>query len=321
MASSKVFLDTSLLPVNLMMLQDDDFYDFIKQIVGSIEAELLQVQLINNVNALLMTKDVFEIMHIQSKELDDIKNKVGFKNEEGLFIIKAGVKGNIEYLVELLRAKTYEDKRNKNSKIIPALPPTPAPNVSQSSIILCSTATPINVTTSVAQWTIADHEKHIVDSIQRWCNDNKENLHLKDFTLTDGKEYRLTVKNDLNGTSKARINCDCGKLFPLTNNRGKFQMSNYYRHLKAVNPCKVVKEIKNNEKLLTLSTNTQSSSIDRSSTAPIASQSLTFSSDDTNRQQNASTSSITLGNARAKRSVNSAQSDSASSSTKKRRTH
>jgi hypothetical protein len=144
---------------------------------------------------------------------------------------------------------------------------------------------------------------------------------LNDFTLRDGEEYRLTVKNDLNGTSKVRINCDCDKLFPSTNNRGKFQMSNYYRNLKDVNPCKVVKEIKNNEKLLTLSTNTQSSSIDRSPTAPIASQLLTFSSDDTNRQQNASTSPITLGNARANRSVNSAQSDSACSSTKKRRTH
>lgn len=63
---------------------------------------------------------------------------------------------------------------------------------------------------------------------------------MNDFTLTDDKEYRLTVINDLNGTSKARINCDCGKLFPLTNNRGKFQMSNYDRHFKAVNPCKVV---------------------------------------------------------------------------------
>lgn len=165
MASSKVFIDTSLLPVNLTMLQDDDFYDFIKQIVESIEAELLQIQLINNVNALLMTQDVSEIMHIQSKELDYIKNKVGFKNEDGSFIIKAGVKGNIEYLVELLKAKTYADKRKKNSKIIPAFPPTPALNVSQPSSILCSTATSINLTTSVAQWTIADHEKHIADSI------------------------------------------------------------------------------------------------------------------------------------------------------------
>lgn len=109
MASSKVFLDPSLLPANLITLQGDTFYDFVKQIVGSIEPELLQVQQISTVNSLLMTNDVFEIMLIPSKELDDIKNKVGFKKEDGSFIIKAGVKGNIDYLVELLRVKNNAD--------------------------------------------------------------------------------------------------------------------------------------------------------------------------------------------------------------------
>jgi hypothetical protein len=43
-----------------------------------------------------MTNDVFEIMHIPSKELDDIKNKVGFNKEDGSFVIKADFKGNID---------------------------------------------------------------------------------------------------------------------------------------------------------------------------------------------------------------------------------
>jgi hypothetical protein len=197
---------------------------------------------------------------------------------------------------------------------------------------LCSNATPINVKTSLAQWTVADHEEYIVYSIQRCRYDNKENLNLKNFTLTDGQQHRLTVKNYLNATLNASLICDCGKLFISTKSRGKFQISNYYRHLKAVNLCKVIKEIKNNGKLSTLSTsmNTQSSPIELSSIPLILSESLSSyltssssssSGNHTNNQQNASISSISLGSSRAKRNVNVTQSDSASSLMKKSRTH
>ncbi|CAF1223403.1 unnamed protein product [Didymodactylos carnosus] len=228
--------------------------------------------------------------------------------------------------IELLRTRNNADRRKKFKKS-PSLPPTTTSNVSQSSITFCSNTTPKNVTASVAQWTLAHHERYIVDSIQRWCNDNKENLNLNDFTLIDGQQYRLAVKNYLNGTLTADINCDCGNLFILTKSRGKFQLSNYYRHLKAVKSYKVMKEIKNNDKSLTLSINTQSPSIDLSPTPPILSASisslLTSSSvDHTNSQHNVSTSSITYsGSARAKRRINSTESGSASSLTKKRRTH
>ena len=105
MAGSTVFLDTSLLPANLTSLQDAEFYHFVKRIVGPVEAELLQVQQINNVNSLLMTADVFETIQIPSQDLDDIKRKLGFEKDDGSFVFKAGVKGNIDYLIELLKAK------------------------------------------------------------------------------------------------------------------------------------------------------------------------------------------------------------------------
>ena len=263
MAGSTVFLDTSLLPANLTSLQDAEFYHFVKRIVGPVEAELLQVQQINNVNSLLMTADVFEIIQIPSHDLDDIKRKICFEKDDESFVIKAGVKGNIDYLIELLRAKNNADKRSKILRATLALPSTGLPNAGNTSIPVCSNATATNAIPSLTlAWTLTDHEKFITDSIQRWCDDNKENFKSNDFSLSDGKQYRLVVKSDSNGTFNADIRCDCGKLFVLTKLRGKFQISNYYRHLKAVRPCKVIKHVKDSDQLPVPSNNTQSTSID-----------------------------------------------------------
>ena len=96
MAGSTVSLDTSLLPANLTSLQDAEFYHFVKRIFGPVEAELLQVQQINNVNSLLMSAGVFEIIQIPSQDLDDIKRKICFEKDDGSFVIETGVKGNID---------------------------------------------------------------------------------------------------------------------------------------------------------------------------------------------------------------------------------
>jgi hypothetical protein len=137
------------------------------------------------------------------------------------------------------------------------------PNAGNTSIPVSSNATATNAVPSLTlSWTLTDHEKFITDSIQRWCDDNKENFKLNDFSLSDGKQYRLVVKNDPNSTFNANIRCDCGKLFVLTKLRGKFQISNYYRHLKAVRPCKVIKQVKGSDQLPVPSNNTQSTSID-----------------------------------------------------------
>ena len=237
MADSKVFPDTTLLPPNLTSLHDAEFYHFVKRIVGPVQAELLQVQQIDNVNSLLMTTDVFEIIQIPSQDLDDIQRKICFEKGDGSFVIKAGVKGNIDYLIELLKAKNNTDKRSKNLRATLASPSTGFPNAGNTSIPVCSNATAMNAVLSLTpSWTLADHEKFITDSMQRWCDDNRENFKLNDFSLSDGKQYRLVVKNDPNGTFNADIRCDCGKLFVLTKLRGKFQISDSYGHLKAIRP-------------------------------------------------------------------------------------
>ncbi|CAF4165894.1 unnamed protein product [Rotaria magnacalcarata] len=56
-------------------------------------------------------------MDVKSKSLDGLKNKYGYIQDDGTFFIQPGVKGNIEYLVDLLKKKCIEDvKLAKSSK-------------------------------------------------------------------------------------------------------------------------------------------------------------------------------------------------------------
>ena len=88
-------------------------------------------------------------------------------------------------------------------------------------------------------------------SVERWSNDSKENLHPHDFTLTGPKEYRLTTKKDFDVTSKARINCDCGKLFTIDGQSWKVSDFALLETFKSCQFMKIGKEIKKNHNLLT----------------------------------------------------------------------
>ncbi|CAF2031767.1 unnamed protein product [Rotaria magnacalcarata] len=112
-----VLIDTSILPTNIMALRDDDFIDFVKEEAGHAASALLEIQGINCVKSLLMTDNVYAIMDVKSKSLDDLKNKYGYIQDDGTFVIQPGVKGNIEYLIDLLKKKFIEDvKLAKSSK-------------------------------------------------------------------------------------------------------------------------------------------------------------------------------------------------------------
>ncbi|CAF5061503.1 unnamed protein product, partial [Rotaria magnacalcarata] len=104
-----VLIDISILPSNIMALRDDDFIDFVKEEARHAASALLEIQGINCVKSLLMTDNVYAIMDVKSKSLDDLKNKYGYIQDDGTFVIQLGVKGNIEYLIDLLKNKSIGD--------------------------------------------------------------------------------------------------------------------------------------------------------------------------------------------------------------------
>ncbi|CAF3240635.1 unnamed protein product [Rotaria sp. Silwood2] len=211
-----VLIDTSVLPPNVMSLRDDKFIDFVKEEAGhAAAAAQLEVQGINCVKSLLMTDNVFSIMDLKSKSLNDIKNKYGYMQDDGTFVIQPGIKGNVQYLIDLLKKKCIDDaKLSKRNQLLSSLDKT----TDTSSTIAKST----------------------------WCEKNKTKFNLSQLSLIEDQHYFIQIFDDLSDALKGNIKCGCKKSLSLTIFRGKFQLSNFYRHLQDFrngNTCNTIKEI------------------------------------------------------------------------------
>ncbi|CAF1453090.1 unnamed protein product [Rotaria magnacalcarata] len=253
MFQTDILIDTSVLPSNIMSLRDDNFIDFVKEEAGHAVAALLELQGINSVKSLLMTDDVCSIMNVKSKSLDAFKNKYGYMQDDGICIIQPGVKGNIEYLISLLKKKCVDDaklvkssKRNKLSSSLTTTTDTSSTIRKPTSSVL-SDSSPETVSSKSSNLSVAEHKSYIIDTLNNWCKNNKSKDNNERFSLVEGKDYFISLQNDSTGTLKCNIKCSCEKWTALVFRRGKFQLSNFYRHLQGLtNQCPAFKKNFNN---------------------------------------------------------------------------
>ncbi|CAM4788583.1 unnamed protein product [Rotaria magnacalcarata] len=103
------------LPDDLWSYSDDVFYDFVKEYVGEIEAEILKIQRIKNVQTLLQVPDVFSFFQINCKETYDLKKKVCFIADDMTFMVRAGVRFNIQQFINLLKLQFESRLINVNA--------------------------------------------------------------------------------------------------------------------------------------------------------------------------------------------------------------
>ena len=279
-----VLIDTSVLPPNVMALRDDKFIDFVKSEAGDGAAALLDIQGINCVKSLLMTSDVCALMNVKSKSLDGFKSNYGYMQDDGTFIIQPGIKGNMEYLIDLLKKKCIEDakaakslKYNESSLSTTAKPTTSVPSNRSPEKVLTSKSSNLSIDA---------HKTYIIDTLNSWCENNKSKFNLSKLSLIEGQHYFISLFNDPSGALKCDVKCSCEKWSSLTLRRGKFQLSNFYRHFQGLRSvCPVLEKMVNNPQLpLSSSTNTQQSPSSSTNTqqSPLSSstntqQSLTIS--------------------------------------------
>ena len=252
-----ILIDTSLLPSNVMSLRDDAFIDFVKAEAGDGAAALLEIQGINSVKSLLMTSNVYSIMDLNSKSLDGFKNKYGYIQDNGTFIIQPGIKGNMEYLIDLLKKKCIEDaKLAKSSKYNQS-----SSSIAKSISFVPSNNSPKKIPSKSSNLSVAEHKTYIIDTLNSWCQNNKSKFSLSQLYLIEGQHYSISIFNDPGGTLKCDIKCCCGKWSALTLRRGKIQLSNFYRHLYSLsNVCpELKKRINNPQQQLPSSTNAEQS--------------------------------------------------------------
>jgi hypothetical protein len=76
-----LFVDTSVLPTDVLSLYDNNFYQMVETIAGPAEAQLLEVQGIRGVYSFLNTEDVFDILSIKCSALNNIKKLICLEGE------------------------------------------------------------------------------------------------------------------------------------------------------------------------------------------------------------------------------------------------
>ncbi|CAF3545015.1 unnamed protein product [Rotaria socialis] len=182
-----------------------------------------------NVSSILLKvffgKDEADLLSIQAirEDVIEIQARCAFKNRNGTFTVKPGIKSSLNYISSLLtEMKTKTTKKKKT-----ALVSTPSILSIQSTVSIPSTVSTASsysinsspgdtaITPVVSTKTVTEHHEFITTSIEQWYNQNKNDLNL--FAVI----------------------CSCGLKSSLVRaDSGNFKVSNYFRHLKTT--CSVV---------------------------------------------------------------------------------
>ncbi|CAF2994095.1 unnamed protein product [Rotaria sp. Silwood2] len=240
-------LDTSILPPGALSFYDDNFYNLVKNIAGTTEAKLLEIQGIRSVYSFLHTDDIFEILTIQCSALNDIKAIVCLEADDKTFIIKPGYRGNIRYLYQLLHQKHEEylkeisskPKRNK-----PSMSQQNANNFvdnSQHSIQSSSTSSRQNHATPSNNSSTTNRHDFVIHTLNEWINKQGIKYGIQKVKLIENEDFRLFINDDETDTLPS-ISCSCGIKVQLGIIRGSISLSNYYKHLKSKS-CIIKKKI------------------------------------------------------------------------------
>lgn len=108
MSGPIVSTDTTILPTDVLSFYDDSFYELVAKIAGSGAAQLFEVQGIRGVYSFLNTTDVFDVLSIPCGALKDVRPLVCLEGDDHTFIVKAGCRGGVRHLYQLLQQKHEE---------------------------------------------------------------------------------------------------------------------------------------------------------------------------------------------------------------------
>ncbi|CAF3971032.1 unnamed protein product [Rotaria magnacalcarata] len=87
--------DASILPNDVFILKDNEFFECIKHVAGDIVCEILKIQMIDSAQVLINSDDLLSFLQHNSPEINFFRDKVCFKTENGSFLIKSGITTNM----------------------------------------------------------------------------------------------------------------------------------------------------------------------------------------------------------------------------------
>ena len=113
----KITVNTSILPANIFLRNDQDFYDIILHIIGhQVIVDLLKAQGINNTSSFLLTPTVFEVLTWKADKFIDLQKRCSIKLQNNTFIVRPDIKASVEFLRELFAKKNKEYAKELKEK-------------------------------------------------------------------------------------------------------------------------------------------------------------------------------------------------------------
>lgn len=91
------------LPHDVFSYHDQDFYDLVRDKCGGVVEQIFRFQEIRSAQTLLRITDVFDFMNYDSNDLNELKQKVRFRLNNGQYQIKSGILTDINSFLEALR--------------------------------------------------------------------------------------------------------------------------------------------------------------------------------------------------------------------------
>ena len=242
-----MIIDLNNLPDEVLFYSNDQFYKFIEDCLSADEMKLLKLQRIKNTRTLLNVPVVFAIFSFNCKELGDLKNNIGFIDDDNdkNIVVKSGIKAGIDYLITTLKEKNNKYiKRKKHSKSSPSLlssttshsnSNTPLLNISiLDSIDSSLTSTPIATPNLMP---INDYIDLISNSIENFSSNTFKNI------ILNNKDDYVICLTLLHTNINGYIKCGCKTTIKLCfrPNRNSFQLSSYFKRLKGSH-CSMIKK-------------------------------------------------------------------------------
>jgi hypothetical protein len=113
-------IDTKPLSSDIIDLDYEVFYDFVRLVSEKRVAELLAFQECNGVNSLLRRKDVTAVFHLQSDQLNDIKKIRVLHQVMELLLFFQGLNHQLVILINSLK-RNEKKSTNKLNEFNPSL--------------------------------------------------------------------------------------------------------------------------------------------------------------------------------------------------------
>ncbi|CAF4035177.1 unnamed protein product [Rotaria sordida] len=236
------------IPHNIMELEGDHFFEFIKQYSGEKVANLLEFQDISNVHCLLACDDPLEILSLDSNDLLDLKKKTCIKLNNNSFVVLPGIKSKMNLLKNAIMKKYYQLKKGTSKTPSNILVTN---NLSTNSLVSNNSTdsangclnTPTNTSSSL-NINLKTEEKikqYLIKSLDEWCEKMKEikNKNQQILHLQENVDYEIVI--DINA-NKVLIRCQCGATATLGQKNNNYILSNYIRHLTNRKPCFIVQQ-------------------------------------------------------------------------------